>query len=282
MKTLVKNYYDQEASQYIDQYQKETSANSIRLEIIVKRLKEIGAKTILDVGCGTCGPMIRLLNEGFDVKGFDFSDAMLKEGRKNLKEAGYGDVIFKADIDDHRRYWVNKWEIAIALGVFPHVENEARALKHIRKSLNTGGIVFIEFRNLLFSLFSMNGHSLEFFMNTLIDQDRFRKESVEDIRDYLEERFNLNRERKESSEKLSYSDIQAKFHNPLTIGRELFNPNGFKVNRINFYHYHALPPFFETKYPEEFKRASLMMENPEDWRGYFMASAFVVEAQKNA
>jgi hypothetical protein len=46
--------------------------------------------------------------------------------------------------------------------------------------------------------------------------------------------------------------------------------------RLLFYHYHCLPPMFEQAVPELFRRRSVAMEDPADWRGYFMASAFVV------
>jgi len=47
---------------------------------------------------------------------------------------------------------------------------------------------------------------------------------------------------------------------------------------MKFYHYHALPPIFSEKHPQFFKENSLQLEKPNDRRGYFMASAFVVEA----
>ena len=50
--------------------------------------------------------------------------------------------------------------------------------------------------------------------------------------------------------------------------------------RTLFYHYHCLPPMFESAMPELFRRASLAMENPEDWRGHFMASAFLVVGRR--
>jgi hypothetical protein len=67
----------------------------------------------------------------------------------------------------------------------------------------------------------------------------------------------------------------------LTIEDEIFKPNGFSVNKIHFYHYHALPPIFENKYPGLFQELSLRLEKPNDWKGYLMASAYVVEAIKN-
>jgi hypothetical protein len=49
-----------------------------------------------------------------------------------------------------------------------------------------------------------------------------------------------------------------------------------KDARLLFYHYHCLPPMLEAQVPELFRRESLRMEDPEDWRGHFMASAFLL------
>jgi len=70
----------------------------------------------------------------------------------------------------------------------------------------------------------------------------------------------------------------AKFSNPLSIKENLFEPSGFSVDNIHFYHYHALPPIFEEKYPEQFKELSLKLEKPNSWKGYLMASTYMVEA----
>jgi hypothetical protein len=51
---------------------------------------------------------------------------------------------------------------------------------------------------------------------------------------------------------------------------------GFRNVEVLFYHYHCLPPMFERVMPEDFRKQSVAMEDPRDWRGYFMASAFIV------
>jgi len=43
-----------------------------------------------------------------------------------------------------------------------------------------------------------------------------------------------------------------------------------------------LPPFFQNLDPKLFRELSLKMENPHDWRGYLLASAFVIEATKTS
>ena len=89
-KEIVKKYYDQEAADYIHMYEKDYlsyPANAIRLEMVLKRLKQNNVKTLLDVGCGTCGPMIRFLKEGISCKGFDFSKDMIETGKKEAELA---------------------------------------------------------------------------------------------------------------------------------------------------------------------------------------------------
>ena len=84
----------------------------------------------------------------------------------------------------------------------------------------------------------------------------------------------------EDKNKIFYTDILAKFHNPLTIENDLFKPCGFEVIDILFYHYHALPPIFEAKNPKLFKELSLKLEDPYDWKGNLMASTYLVVAKK--
>ena len=83
-------YYDQEAQNYKKMYEqgyKYYPANLIRLRLIIKRLKENNSKQILDTGCGTAIPMIKLLKKGFDVRGFDYSKNMISLGKRELELA---------------------------------------------------------------------------------------------------------------------------------------------------------------------------------------------------
>ena len=40
-------------------------------------------------------------------------------------------------------------------------------------------------------------------------------------------------------------------------------------------------PIFEQKNPKLFRELSFKMENTNNWKGYLMASAYVIEAKKN-
>lgn len=285
-KEKAREYYNQEASEYIKQYQNNYEAypaNLIRINFITDRLKANNVKTVLDAGCGTCGPMIRLLKEGFNVKGFDFSQDMVDKGKEELaKECIDIGMIRQADLEKDLSLYGEKFDAAIALGVFPHIVDEKLALSNMRSILNPGGRVFIEFRNDLFATYTFNNYSCNFFLNKMIGLDSLglQEHIHKDIVDFFSTAAFAAQENKQQDGKISYSNILAKFHNPLTIGDDLFKPCGFSVIKTHFYHYHALPPFFQNKYPKLFRELSLNMEKTDDWRGHFMASAFVIEAQR--
>ena len=283
-KERVEQYYDQEAADYIHMYEKNYisyPANAIRLELISKRISETKAKSILDAGCGTCGPLIHFLNKGFFCEGFDFSESMVENGRKELEKEGYdpkiisvGDLETDTDISD------KLFDAVIALGVFPHISNEKKALLNMKNILYPNGKVYVEFRNSLFGAYTLNKYSIDFFLNDVINVDSLDADIKKNVENFYIEKLDVDKEIKNKDGKLHYTEILAKFKNPLTISKELFEPCGFHVDDVLFYHYHALPPVFQDKYPEQFKKLCLKLEDPHDWRGHLMASAFVVEATK--
>lgn len=284
MREKVKDYYAQEAAGYIKRYQKdhkEYPANLIRINFIIEILKKTGIWTILDAGCGTCGPTIRLLREGFSVRGFDFSKEMVREGRRELKKAGYNpDLIYQADLENKSTLKKDRFDAALALGVFPHIADEKKALRNMGRLLKPNGSVFIEFRNELFAAYTLNKYSLDFFLNSVIGLNRLPAGVRREVVDFYSQMLKTERPAPGGKGRIAYADIPAKFHNPLSIEEELFMPCGFSAAKKHFYHYHALPPFFEDRYPDLFRELSLRLEGSGDWRGYLMASAYVIEAQK--
>ena len=76
------------------------------------------------------------------------------------------------------------------------------------------------------------------------------------------------------------SNVYSSVHNPLDID-SLLEKAGLIKKGIYFYHYHVLPPIFEHKMPVYFREQSWKLENPSDWRGYFLASNFIVHAVKS-
>jgi len=282
----VKKYYDQDTQiqNYFKMYEKgfETyPVNLLRIKIIEKRLKKFNIKSIFDIGCGSCGSMIRLLKDGYTVQGNDFSEKMIDSGKKNLIKAGYNpNLITVGNIEKTETLPKKKFDAVIALGVFPHLTNDKKTLRKIHKMVKNKGKVFIQFRNDLFSAFTVNQYSYDFFLNQVIEKKNLSRKILKELEKFYAKRFVNTKRIRKGEGKITYDKILAKFHNPLTVESELFTPTKFSVDKIHFYHYHALPPYFQNKYPKLFNKLSLKMEKENDWRGNLMASVFVVEATK--
>ncbi len=283
-KKLVEKFYDQEANNYVDMYDKDYIPYpivQIRLEILLKYLKKINAKKILDTGCGTCAPMVRLIKEGYDVQGFDLSKNMVEFGKKELEKNGLDpNLIEFGDIENEKSFPDDKFNCVISLGVFPHLTNEKQALLNMKKCVDDNGTIVVEFRNELFAAYTLNKYSVDYYLNKLVDVSTLPNDLAKDVVTFYNEKLIEVKKTPEDKNKIFYTDILAKFHNPLTIENDLFKPCGFKVTDILFYHYHALPPIFEAKDPKLFKELSLKLEDPYDWKGNLMASTYLVVAKK--
>ena len=143
--------------------------------------------------------------------------------------------------------------------------------------------MIVEARNQLFSLFSLNRPSYEFFSKELIQADRLTERAgddrskVESALDLLQQRFRMDLPpiRRGKAGEPGYDEVLSRTHNPLVL-RDSFAAAGFSNIRVLFYHFHALPPMLASALPGLFLRESVAMERAEDWRGYFMASAFLL------
>jgi hypothetical protein len=136
--------------------------------------------------------------------------------------------------------------------------------------------MLIEYRNILMSLFSLNEYSLEFFWNDLLRADELPEEIRESTRKYLSDRFFKGEGKEAVTNNVTYGQIMSRFHNPLTLPNEL-KEYGLQVDKIYYYHYHCAPPLLEKMHRDSFWECSLALEDSNDWRGMFLASAFVAE-----
>jgi SAM-dependent methyltransferase len=279
-------YYNQEAKDYINQYKKPAMeqevypANAIRLEIILKLLHEHNCKSVLDVGCGSGGPLIRFLQEGYDACGFDFSEEMVSTCKKQLQNEGFDSAkAFHGDIEIKESLPQKKFDGIVATGVFPHNIDDHAAYDNLNAHLKRNGVALIEYRNILMSLFSLNRYSEPFFWHDLIDGDKLTHNLCEETRKYLANKFDTDIKSVGKPRTIEYANILARFHNPLTLAKEIA-AYGFKLLRVHYYHYHCTLPHLEKDFRTEFWESSIKMENPQDWRGMFLCSAFVAEIKK--
>ena len=147
--------------------------------------------------------------------------------------------------------------------------------------------VAVEARNALFALFTLNRYSRAFFRDALLDEQGLRSRSGDEAETLdaalgeLDARFRLDLPavRKGYDNEPGYDEVLSRTHVPMELER-IARDVGLIETRLLFYHYHALPPMLEARVPNLFRRESLKMENPMDWRGYVMASAFILVGRK--
>ncbi len=289
----VSDHYDAVAEDYHQHYDRERlaeievyPANYFRQKIMLTTFLGRGVKRIIDVGAGDGSPMSTLLRAGVECWGLDISEKMVAKCRERLKPLGqpeervqWGDITDPATYVDVMKG--GGFDGLMAMGVMPHVENDVQVLKNMAACLRPGGTAFIEFRNKLFSLFTLNRHTHDFIVEDLLgDLDPSYKEKVSQA---LAAKLSMDQPPKRETVDgggPGYDTILSKFHNPLTVGDDFIRA-GFTDLNFHWYHYHPAPPMMEELDSRAFRNQAMSMEQEQSgWRGMFLCSAFVVEAVK--
>lgn len=276
------------SSYYEDYYGTKASYPPVHRELLRRELRDRGVKTLLDAGCGPASFLRDIAGDGIELYGFDLTPEMIAECRRVMGEQGFSPEHFwEGSVTNPADYkkGLGTYDAAVCVGVLPHIPAEADDLvfANLRSAVRAGGTVMVEARNQLFALFTMNRYSYDLIVNEMVRPSDLvaSTSSVKDSLDgILEEmkrfyRMDLPPVRKGKENEPGYDEVLSRTHNPIEM-RERFAAAGFSNVKVLFYHYHALPPMFQETVPELFRDRSLAMENPNDWRGYFMASAFIL------
>lgn len=280
---------------YDEYYSSATSYPPVHTDIVRNLLREARPRDILDAGCGPASMLRDLGDLGTGRYGFDLTPEMVAEARKVMAEQGIpAENYWQGSVLDDAAYRPpsgspSAFDAAICIGVLPHVPEGADrvVLRNLHRAVRPGGLLAVEARNQLFALFTLNRYSRSFFRDALINEERLRQhaggesQALEEALEELDTRFRLDLPpvRKGYEDEPGYDEVLSRTHNPFLLHR-LVEGVGFTEVRVLFYHFHALPPMLQECVPELFRRESLAMEDPEDWRGYFMASAFIVTGRR--
>jgi 2-polyprenyl-3-methyl-5-hydroxy-6-metoxy-1,4-benzoquinol methylase len=292
-KASVADYYNSSAETYHRQYQRENlashgeyPANYFRLQILVQRLSALRLKSVYEVGVGEGTPLATVASMGIRVAGCDIAKAMVEKAKETFITHGLPpDVIQWGDIQDSttlgNQLVDGAFDAVIAAGVLPHVANDRLVLANMGMLIRDGGRLFVEFRNKLFSLFTLNRYTKEFMLDDLL------RDVPADVKDVVAQELDKRvavdqpplRLVSDDGSAPGYDAILSKFHNPFEL-THLIECSGFKDVRIHWYHYHPAPPMLEAKLGSGFRKAAMALEHEGSWRGYFLCSAGVVEAVK--
>ena len=108
---------------------------------ILKRLREVGARRVLDAGCGTGRHVAALLREGFDAHGADVSEEMLAQARALT---GAPDRFHPWRMGDPPPPMGAPFDAFLCLGnAWPQVEEVEATLAAVRQLVRPGGLVLV-------------------------------------------------------------------------------------------------------------------------------------------
>lgn len=280
-------------SYYQDYYQSPSAYPPVHTEIVFRELKRNGINYLLDAGCGPASMLRDLAGLGCERFGFDLTDEMVAEARRVLAEQEVpADHIWNGSVLDPTAFKVPAagYGAIICIGVLPHIPEtqDQQVLSNLTNATAPNGLVLVEARNQLFALFTLNRYSRALFRDVLIDEQHLKANTDPDERPALEEaltdldqqfRMDVPPIRGGKSDEPGYDEVLSRTHNPFELKAKA-EQAGLVDIEVLFYHYHCLPPMMESRLPRTFRSRSLALEDPRDWRGHFMASAFIIKGRK--
>jgi SAM-dependent methyltransferase len=248
-------------------------ANLQRLNICISILKKIKPNFIIDAGCGTGQPLLEILKNGFKAKGYDKAENMVNSSKECLKNNGFdSDLVSLDDFEDPIMSY-EEVDCIVGLGTFYYSTDIKKTLfKQINKISKNGHIVF-SLRNSLFDFCTFNNYSVNAY-SKLFRIDDYDQKTQDLFFATMGSYSNFE------ADNIDLKGVISNTHNPLTVQSDLLSDLGLRLEGIYFYHYHCLPPFLEKIDKLSFRKKSLKIEDPLDWRGNFLASGFIVHAQK--
>jgi 2-polyprenyl-3-methyl-5-hydroxy-6-metoxy-1,4-benzoquinol methylase len=266
---------------HADYYASAGAYPPVHQDIVRDVLKRSGARTLLDAGCGPASMLRSLTDLGIELYGFDLTPEMVTEARRVMSTLP-NERLWVGSVTDRKDFGTPKYDAAICIGVLPHVPESAdkAVVDNLFHAVKPGGTVMLEARNELFALFTQNRYTYELIAQRLVPAAALGGEAAKAL-EALKQHFRMDLPpvRKGKSGEPGYDEVLSRTHNPFEL-RAQFDAAGFRDVEVLFYHYHCLPPMFERELPELFRRQSVAMEDPRDWRGHFMASAFIVSGKR--
>lgn len=285
-KNHLNKYYNEKVDVYHSTYTGEGRYPTAkqRLMITMDLLAQMNPKPekILDVGCGDARAVIETTNAGYFCIGFDFSEGMVKLGKQLLTEANLSEDLIKTGDIYKIPYKDNHFDTLLCLGVVENLPNYSDIFSEFRRVLKPRGRIIISLDNHLFSLFTFNKHTIQFYKE-LFDSISLPK----NIRDKVLKEFghwfhveNVKQiARPIEDVQINKEGIKIPKYNALNV-HEGFNQLGFQIEKLRYYHYHPIPPRFEKDHPDLFRSFAEALETPQDdWRGGILCNQMLIQAK---
>ena len=127
------------------------SGQERRFKLIEKNLRNIGAKNIIDIGCGVGAYAQKIYQKGYSIFGIDIESERIEEARKISKNAQSPDLLeFYRAVGDFLPFRDGSIDAIILNEVIEHVDDEYKVIKEINRVLRNNGIAIVFAPNILF------------------------------------------------------------------------------------------------------------------------------------
>jgi cyclopropane fatty-acyl-phospholipid synthase-like methyltransferase len=137
---VMNQYADEEYASGV--YREYARSRDLKIATARPRLAAIRQRTsgkqLLDVGCATGFFMEAAADEGFDVRGVEFSAVAISLARPDIRER-----IVRGDVNTLLRSQADKFDVVTAFDIIEHVQNPASFLMELREVLKPGGVLAI-------------------------------------------------------------------------------------------------------------------------------------------
>jgi SAM-dependent methyltransferase len=290
MEADTKAFWEKDAAEHMGfayQYGKNPDVRypmyEVRRNLVFETLNAMPKGRILDAGCGAAHVLAECLADGWDGYGFDFAEAMVTLGKKELTDHGHDpERVRQGQMSDLSHYEANSFDVVLLLGVSQYLmeDEDAAIWSGIHRILKPNGIVLIDFVNSLFDLSTFNKFTVKFAANEVLSLF-FPKERVAE----LEQRIaNLVTYPNKPDVTGLYSTrrdhVRKRTENPLTVA-ERMKGHGFALADNRFFRLHAVPPLLFEADPD-LEKVAIDKEGvlARHWIGHFIASAFLATLQK--
>jgi 2-polyprenyl-3-methyl-5-hydroxy-6-metoxy-1,4-benzoquinol methylase len=290
----VSAHYDGSAPTYHQQYDSELiwenteyPANYFRLQKVIQILQDHGVKNFYDLGAGEVSPAIEIHNAlDIEFRASDLSPEMVRHGRENLVRNNIDpDWLALVDIRDFRSIKseaerVGQFDAVIALGVIPHVADDAWFVEAMSLFLKPGGTLILQFRNSMFSMLTFNRLTKEFILDEVMEPIPQNFKDVVEMD--LDQRLAIDKppiRRRDDGN--GYDEILSKFNNPFELA-EVVKAQGYQDLYYRWYNFHPTYPMIAGSFDsKEYRQAQIDLEADTSWRGMFLCSAGMIIAKKS-
>ena len=110
-------------------------------------------KRLLDVGCATGFFMEAAADDGFEVRGVEFSSIAISLARPDIRER-----IVRGDVNELSSRETEKFDVVTAFDIIEHLQNPAKFLQELREILKPGAVLAISSPD--------TGHFLRYLMRS--------------------------------------------------------------------------------------------------------------------